>query len=228
VVGLGWTGSVILVLPLLWALAVEQPFYSLGPFEDNWQLGVGIAVIGAVLIALAFGHLFLLMRSAARAADHGYGTLTILEVASDSGRDTGFLIQGKRHFAGLDDEHQQRVVRARLLGAALMLLGALWLVVGFGLAILLAARGFVTPSGIWLMSLAPTGVIAAVGAFFLIVQNSTVRGLQTEWNAQEGSGQLPRLDRGSATSLSWCSNTDSRSKASRSHHPDTSWRHGRD
>lgn len=189
-IGLAWTGSLILVLPLLWALAVEQPLYSLGPFEENWQLGMGIASIGSLLIALAFGHLFLLIRSAARAADMGYGTYTILEVACDSGRDTGFLIQGKRHFGALDTDQRAKVVRARLRGAGLLLVGALWLVVGFGLAILLAARGFVTPSGIWLLSLAPTTVLAVVGVFFLITQNSTVRELQTEWNAQEGANRV--------------------------------------
>jgi hypothetical protein len=50
VIGLSWTGSLFLVLPLLWALAVEQPFHSLGPFEGNWQLGMGIAAIGVVLM----------------------------------------------------------------------------------------------------------------------------------------------------------------------------------
>ena len=190
VIGLAWAGSLILVLPLLWSLAVEQPFYSLGPFEENWELGVGIAAVGAILVALAFGHLFLLLRGAARAADAGYGTLTILEVACDSGRDTGFLIQGKRHFSALDEASQARVVRSRLLGATLMLLAAMWLVLGFGLAILLAARGFVTPSGIWLLALGPAGAMAVAGAFLLIRQNSTVRELQTEWKAQEGMSKV--------------------------------------
>ena len=190
VIGLSWTGSLILVLPLLWALAVEQPFSSLGPFEENWELGLAIAAIGAVLIVVAFGHFWILMRGAARAADMGYGTHTIMEVACDSGRDTGFLIQGKRHFGGLDEDRQIAVVRARLRGAVLLLGAAIWLVVGFGVAILLAARGFVTPSGIWLMTIGPTAVMAAVGALFIISQNSTVRELQSEWNAQEGANRI--------------------------------------
>ncbi|MDA1103501.1 MAG: hypothetical protein O2956_07910 [Gemmatimonadetes bacterium] len=190
VIGLNWTGSLILVLPLLWALAVEQPFYSLGPFEDNWELGMGIAALGAVLIVFAFGHFWMLMNGAARASDMGYGTLTILEVLCDSGRDTGFLIQGKRHFGSLDEERQVSVVRARLRGAVLLLGASIWLVVGFGVAILLAARGFVTPSGIWLMTMGPMGIMAAGGGFFVIAQNTTVRGLQTEWNAQEGVNRI--------------------------------------
>ena len=190
VIGLCWTGSLILVLPLLWALAVEQPFYSLGPFEDNWELGLAIAAVGAVLVVFAFGHFWFLMRGAAQAADIGYGLLTVFEVACDSGRDTGFLIQGKRHFGSLGEGRQGTVVRARLRGAALLLGAAVWMIVGFGIAILLAARGFVTPSGIWLMTMGPTGLMAAVGAGFIITQNTTVRGLQTEWNAQEGANRI--------------------------------------
>lgn len=190
VIGLSWTGSIILVMPLLWALAAEQPFYSLGPFEDNWELGVGIAAIGALLIIVALWQLWVVTRAATRAADLGYGAYTIFEVACDSGRDTGFLIQGKRHFASLDDSHQVAVVRGRLRGAALLLMGALWLLFGFGIAILLAARGFVTPSGIWLMTVGPSGLMTVVGAFFIITQNSTVRALQTAWNAQEGANRI--------------------------------------
>lgn len=190
VIVLTWTGSLILVLPLLWSLAVEQPFYSLGPFEDNWQLGMAIAGVGAVLVVFAFFQLWLVTREAAKAAELGYGVLTILEVACDSGRDTGFLIQGKRHFGSLDEARQRSVVRARIRGALLLLASAVWLMVGFGVAILLAARGFVTPSGIWLLTLGPTGLLAAAGAFFIVSQNTLVRELQNEWNAQEGVDRI--------------------------------------
>lgn len=189
-IGLSWTGSLILVLPLLWALAVEQPFYSLGPFEDNWELGMAIASVGAVLILFAFAQLWLAARAAAGAAELGYGLLTILEVATDVGRDTGFLIQGKRHFAFLDEARQKRVIRSRLSGALLLLGAAIWLLVGFGLAILLAARGFVTPSGIWLVTVAPTVLLVALGTFFTVRQGSVVRGLQSDWNAQEGMNRI--------------------------------------
>lgn len=197
VIALGWIGSLVLVLPLLWALAVEQPFYSLGPFEDNWQLGMGIASLGAVIVVVAFWLFFGILRGAAQAADIGYGALTIAEVATDSRRDTGFLIQGKRHFQSLDSAGLIRVVKARLRGAALVLGGALWLVVGFGLAIVLAARGFVTPSGIWLMTWGPTGLMTALGVLLLVSQNSTVRAARSGWEAQEGT------DRVRAESVAW-------------------------
>lgn len=202
VITLGWIGSLVLVLPLLWALAVEQPFYSLGPFEDNWQLGLGIAVLGGSIVLVAFGLFFGILRSSAQGAHLGYGALTILEVANDSRHDTGFLIQGKRHFSSLDAEHLIKVVRARLRGAGLVLAGAIWLVFGFGLAIVLAARGFVTPSGIWLVTWGPTGLMTIVGLFLLVGQNSTVRTARTAWQAQEGS------DRVRAESAAWTERLD--------------------
>ncbi len=190
VIGLSWIGSLVLVLPLLWALAVDQPFYSLGPFEDNWQLGLVIATLGAILIVVAFGLFFGMMRAAARAAEQGYGALTIVEVASDSGHDTGFLIQGKRHFASLDADRLVGIVRARLWGAGLVLGAALWLVVGFGLAVILAARGFVTPSGIWLVTTGPSAALTLAGVALLLRQSASVRNAKTGWNAQQGSDHV--------------------------------------
>ncbi len=190
VIGLAWTGSVVLVIPLLWALAVEQPFYSLGPFEDNWEIGVGIAAVGTVLVVFAFLQMSVVIARATRAAELGYGVHTILEVACDSSRDTGFLIQGKRHFAALDDTQQRSVVRARIRGALLLLLATLWLVFGFGVATLLAARGFLTPSGVWLVTIGPMAAMTLLGGFFIVTQNTTVRGLQNDWKAQEGANRI--------------------------------------
>ena len=189
-IGLSWAGSLILVLPLLWALAVEQPFYSLGPFEENWELGMAFAGVGAILLLFAFAQLWMTARGGAAAAELGYGILTILEVATDVGRDTGFLIQGKRHFAFVDEARQKGIIRSRLLGGLLLLAAADWLLVGFGLVIFLAARGFVTPSGIWLLTVAPTVVLLALGAFVTFRQGSLVLGLQSDWNAQEGMSRV--------------------------------------
>jgi len=187
---ISWAGSVVLVLPLLWALAVEQPFYSLGPFEENWQVGVGIATFGGVVILFAFGPFFGIMRASADAADDGFGTLTILEVLTDKGRDTGFLIQGKRHFGLLDARQRSAVVSARLRGAALVLAAALWFVVGFGLAVMLAARGFLTPSGIWLMTVGPSGFMLAIGLAVLTLASIKVYEAKTAWTGQEGADRI--------------------------------------
>ncbi|HVS08482.1 MAG TPA: hypothetical protein VMS76_01315 [Planctomycetota bacterium] len=202
VIAVSWIGSLVLVLPLLWALAVEQPFYSLGPFEEAWELGLAISLIGAALIVIAFGLLFAVLRQGAHAAELGYGVVTILEVACDSKHDTGFLIQGKRHFSSLDPDSLSTIALARIRGAVLVLAGALWLVVGFGLAVLLAARGFVTPSGIWLLTLGPSLVAAGAGMVLLVRQSSAVRTARSGWEAQEGT------DRVRSESVAWSDRLD--------------------
>ncbi|MFQ5538574.1 MAG: hypothetical protein ACE5GJ_14105 [Gemmatimonadota bacterium] len=189
-IGLTWVGSIILVLPLLWELATEQPFWSLGPFEGNWQVGVSLAVLGMIIIVSGFWVLFRLLRDAAAASDAGYGTYTILEVASDIGRDTGFLIQGKRHFSSLDTDYRAAIAMARLRGAGLVLAAAVYLSVGFGLSVLLAARGFVTPSGIWLLTLGPTVVLLVLGLGYLFTANTRVHSAKQTWLAQAGGGRV--------------------------------------
>jgi len=186
VIGLSWIGSVILVLPLLWELATEQPFSSLGPFEGNWEVGFGITVIGLAVLFAASAVFYGLLRLAADAARRGYGTLTILEVMADVTRDTGFLIQGRRHFEELDEERRAGVVRARMRGAAFLLGGALYMAAGFSLSVLLAARGFVTPSGIWLMTLGPTAVMLFLGFVVLFFANGQAREARLRWEADEG------------------------------------------
>lgn len=190
VIGVSWLGSIILVGPLLWELAIEQPFWSLGPFEGNWEVGMTIATLGVVVLFAAFYFFFRLLRHGAEAADAGFGTLTIVEVMTDVGRDTGFLIQGKRHFASLDAGRRATLARARLRGASFVLASAVWLAVGFGIAVLLAARGFVTPSGIWLMTMGPTVLLLAVGLFVLVAQNVQVRGARNEWTVLEGTEKI--------------------------------------
>lgn len=202
VMGIMWIGGVILVLPLLWALATEQPFWSLGPFEGNWKVGMALAGLGTLVLAWAFTALFGVLSNAAAGAEKGYGTLTIMEVVTDVTRDTGFLIQGKRHFGSLDTAQRGRIVRARLRGIILLTGAALWFIVGFGVAVLLAARGFVTPSGIWLMTLGPTGLMLLVGFLILALQHMRVRGARQEWEEEEGE------DRTVAEAASWTERLD--------------------
>ena len=187
---LGWMGSLILVVPMLWEMAVARPFWSLGPFEGNWQVGIGIAAVGATILVVAFLAFFSLMGQGARAAAAGFGSLTIAEVMTDVGRDMGFLIQGKRHFAFLDEARRSAMVMARLRGATFLLSAPLWLAVGFGIAVLLAARGFVTPFGVFLMTLGPSVILLVSGVVVLAVQHERVRKARMDWIAHEGADRI--------------------------------------
>lgn len=192
VIAVGWIGSLILVVPLLWELAGEQPFWSLGPFQGEWQVGTTITAIGIVIVLAAFGSFFDLMRQSAKAADAGFGSLTIVEVLTDVSRDMGFLIQGKRHFGLLGPKRRASIVRARLRGATFVVAAALWLSVGFGIAVVLAARGFVTPSGSLLVTLGPATVLLIMGLVVLGTQHARVRTVRTAWLLQEGVDKVQK------------------------------------
>lgn len=188
VIALSWIGSLILVFPLLWSLAVEQPAWSFGPFGANWEIGVGLTAAGLVVLLVAFMSLFTLLRRAGDAARDGYGTLTILEVVSDLRRDTGFLIQGKRHFSHFPPDERGKLVRARLKGAGYLLAAGLWLSGGFAVSVLMAARGFLTESGLWLATLGPAVILLALGLAVLGSQAVKVDSARRRW-IHEAGGQ---------------------------------------
>ena len=189
IIGTLATGGIIMVAPLLWALAVEHPFWSLGPMEGNWQIGTGLALFGLAVLLLGFAALVRLLRAAAHAADVGYGAATIWETAADSNRDTGFLIQGRRHFSHFDAAGRAALVRDRLRAAFLMLAAALWLPASFAVGVLLAARGWVSAPGIWLLTLGPAAVLAVIGGVIEISQSVRVSAAQNAWLAESGGEQ---------------------------------------
>jgi len=183
---LAWLGSVVLVSPLIWSLATPQEFWSLGPLEDNWALGLTVSLLGAATLFVAFFFLQSLVRAGGRAADLGYGFLTIVEVATDLRRDQGFLLMGKRHFSRFSDEDRARLTKLRLTAAVLILSGALWLAVGFSLSVLMAARELLTQRGIWIVTLGPTLVLLLLGGVLHGYQFIRVRLALSAWRQTEG------------------------------------------
>ncbi len=179
-------GGAITVLPLAWALAAEQPFWSLGPLEGQWPIGMALTGLGLSVTLLGFASLVLLLRHAARAADAGYGSATIWETASDLSRDNGFLIQGRRHFARLDPPARERIVRARMRGTFFLLASVLWLPSGFALAVLLAARGMLSVPAIWTLTLVPTIGLALPGLVLLAGQALVVGSARRQWHVDAG------------------------------------------
>lgn len=183
---MAWLGSVVLVTPLIWSLATPQEFWSLGPLEDNWGLGLSVSLIGAAILFVAFFFLQSLVRAGGRAADLGYGFLTIAEVATDLRRDQGFLLMGKRHFARFSDSERATLTKLRMAAAVLILAGALWFAVGFSLSVLMAARELLTQREIWLVTLGPTLVFLGLGGALHTYQFVRVRLALSAWRQTEG------------------------------------------
>lgn len=181
-------GSLVTVMPLIWSLAVSQDFWSLGPLGEHWQLGLTITMVGLAVLFMAFFLLFSLMRAAGRAADLGYGFLTIAEVTTDLSRDTGFLLQGKRHYSRFRRDQRGNLVMARLTGAVLLLVSSLWLAVGFAVAVALAARGIIGPRDVWFFTVGPSVVFFVTGGGLYLAQAIRVRMARLSWLSDDGVG----------------------------------------
>ena len=191
---LAWLGSIVLVTPLIWSLATPQEFWSLGPLEDNWALGLFVSFVGAVILFAAFFFLQSLVRAGGRAADMGYGFLTIAEVATDLRRDQGFLLMGKRHFSRFPEAERAHLAKLRLAAAVLILASALWLAVGFSLSVLLAARGLLTQREIWVVTLGPTLAFLVLGGALHGFQFARVWLALAAWRAEEGGKERIRQE----------------------------------
>ena len=156
-------GSLVLVFPLLLAVARVYPFWSFGLFGGAWWVLVLTSMLGLLITLAGLESLFRILRQASQASRWGLGSFITLLVMSDRRRDGGFLLQGGRKYRGLEVRRRGRIARSRVLGSASLLLGTLWIPLGFSLSVFFAARGILSPSGMWLISLVPAGILLAIG-----------------------------------------------------------------
>jgi len=190
----GALGGVLLVLPLLWSVASEQDFSSLGPFGGSWWIVLVTSFLGLAVLVSAFVGLFRIFRRAGRATNQGYGWRTVAVVAADARRDAGFLLQGARAYSVLSAGQRRTLVLCRLVAVASYVAAVFWLPVGFIFGVLLAARGVVAPSGLSLFTLAPAALLLLAGLLVRMWDTRTVRKARKEWFAQPWSRDLARDD----------------------------------
>jgi hypothetical protein len=107
--------------------------------------------------------LFMILRRGSMAEKAGHGWLTVAQAICDSAHDTGFLLQGVRIFSGMPEAKREKMLRYRLLASALYLAAAGWIIAGYVIAVFLAARGVLGPTGIWLVTLAPMALFVLLG-----------------------------------------------------------------
>lgn len=144
--------DVVLVLPLVVTVGTHQGFASMGPFGQQWWILLFTTALGALMLAGVAERLVRIAWLAGRAAKEGYGWRTILLVASDESRDTGFLIQGTRQFAALEPDQRRTVLTVRLAGVMASFAGALLPPVGLLLGALLGRRGLIETGGVWALT----------------------------------------------------------------------------
>ncbi|RMH22994.1 MAG: hypothetical protein D6701_00805, partial [Gemmatimonadetes bacterium] len=193
-VSLAWIGALVAVGPLLWSVAFVSDFSSLGPLEGHWEVGLSVTLLGALVLLGAFALLVSVLKAAARGAELGYGSLTIAQVACDLSRDTGFLLQGLRHFSRFSPEERRSLVRARLIAALMALIAPVWIAVGFSVSIALAARGLLGPRDVWYLTLGPAAVFAGVAVGLHAYQALRVRLARRGWHFEGGGDEHVRAE----------------------------------
>jgi hypothetical protein len=132
-------GSATLAVPLV-ALTTFERGSRVRDMLPPFEFLVSLAAIGLVIFLAGCVRLVRFVRVAGRAVDGGYKWGTIAETVADERGDTGALITGAREYATLTPAGRSRYRLMRVIRAALFLAATLAPVLGYGVAVLVAAR----------------------------------------------------------------------------------------
>lgn len=187
-------GGVILVAPLLLAIAYQPGVGGSGVFRDAFWVLILTSLAGLGVLIEAFIDAFRLLRRFAAAVDTGYGWRLIALVAADDVRDSGFLVQGARIYGDMSPAERSGLRAIRVLSVLLYASAALWLIAGFSIGVLLAARGALFASALVWFILLPTILLAAIGFLADSWQKLVVRRARRAWYRQPWAAQLASGD----------------------------------
>lgn len=184
-------GGLLLVIPLLLTMLVQDPFDLGGALGDAWWVATLTSLLGIFVLIHAFTGTFRLFRRAIQAMRRGYGWITVALVATDRTRDTGFLLQGARHFSVLTPRLRQGLLDGRLAIAGSAFLGALWLSLGFALALLLGSQRIIAGGeGVVVLTLLPAALAFLLAFVLAAVSGWVTRRARRRWHAQPWSADL--------------------------------------
>jgi hypothetical protein len=157
-------GAALLTVSLLASVVTPQPFWSTGPFGTHWWAPLLASLLGLGLVVRAMERLARLLLASARAARLGYGWSMIAWTATDQSRDSGFLLQGLRHYSTLGGRERLWLLNARVVAAVTYCVALLWVPASLSAGMLAAGRGHLSGTGPLLLTvLAPAAVLLAVG-----------------------------------------------------------------
>jgi hypothetical protein len=171
-------GVTLLALPLLFAVATPQQFWSLGAFGQSWWVPMATTLLAFLILLSVSWRLSRLLRAAAAATRLGYGIGTIAIVATDHGKDSGFVLQGARHFAHVEPGKRRELLALRITGAACYLAAALWIPLGLALAVLFAQSGSMGIAAMWILTLAPAAALIVAATIARVAERFVMRRIQ--------------------------------------------------
>lgn len=179
-----------LAMPLLFVVARDQEFATLGPFADAWWVTILLATVGLAFGLDAIIRMSRTLKRAGRAIERGYDSTTVLRVLADWSRDTGFLLTGARHFSVMDAREREAIAAIRVAAAVLLAFAGLWLVLSLAVGLFLAARGLVSPTGLRYMTLAVPALAYVAGGVATLVQEGRAMRARKVWHNQPWADDL--------------------------------------
>jgi hypothetical protein len=189
----GWLAAgAFLILPLLWAVVARQDPWSLGPLGETIWLALALGVIGLPVVVGGYVVLVRLLIRGSNALHWGHSWKTVALVAADPQGDSGLLLQGSSHFELLSPGMRRRVAINRILFAGLLLAGAVWLTFGFGLSVILGARGVLGAVGVATLTLAPAALLGLLGALAYTWEEVVLSRVRKRWHRRPGTDREAR------------------------------------
>lgn len=186
-------GGLILVVPLFLAMAPRDPFDLGGALGDAWWIAGITTAAGLLLLAFAFRDAGRLFGRSSQAMAQGHGWFTVALAAADRDRDTGFLLQGERHFSVVGPSGRRALAVGRVAAAAVLLPGSLWIPLGFTLGLVLGGRGALSgPLTIFWLTLIPFVASLVFVAVLLAWDRSVLRRAKRQWHKQPWARDLER------------------------------------
>ncbi|MDZ7780899.1 MAG: hypothetical protein U5R14_13340 [Gemmatimonadota bacterium] len=182
VVTSGWLAGLFLVAPLLLLTTRQTDVATLGPLADAWWVAVVVVAFGLTFAIDAFVRVARLLHRATRAVERGYGVDTVLYVVADRRRDMGFLLAGRRYFSVLEPRAREVLRSLRVLTAALHAAGGLWLCSSLALGLWVAARGWIGPETLLLVTVAPAAGFYLFGAVTGLTEDARIRRARKAWH----------------------------------------------
>lgn len=185
-------GGAIVVLPLLWAVAIEQNFWKLGPMGEHWWALTLTSCIGLFFILFSIYRFVHIIHEGRMAILQGHRWLTVVQVGADYHKDTGFLIRGGRLYAVLEAEERNSLLLVRLIGTVLYWFAVSWISFGFIFSVFLAARGVFSPGAVVWVTVLPVillfggSIFCRLKEYFVIskARKTAAAAVQTEISSQ--------------------------------------------
>jgi len=125
-----------------------------------------------------------------QATARGYDPKTVGHILADGRRDMGFLLQGGRHFSEIDERERRALAGMRIVSVSLHAAAGLWMPIATALGVLLAARGMLSPEGLWMLVLLPAAVGYLFGTVVGATEDSRVRRARSRWYRQPWARDL--------------------------------------